>query len=55
MQLFWLPFQLREIARAIDDAHDLHAIFDDPVKRDPTLYHQGPRTLPNLWPWPSKP
>jgi hypothetical protein len=43
------------IARAIDDANDLYAIIDDPVKRNPTLYHQGPRSLPNLWPRPSKP
>ncbi len=55
MPLFWRPFQLREIARPVDDTHDLHAIFDNPVERNPTLYHQGPRTLRNLWPRPSKP
>jgi hypothetical protein len=55
MPLVWRPLQLREIARPVDNTHDLYAIFDDTIERNPTLYHKGPRTLPNLWPRPAKP
>jgi hypothetical protein len=53
-RLFWRPFQLGEIARTINDAHDLHAVFYDPVEGQPAFYHQGPRAFANLRPRPSK-
>lgn len=47
--LFRSPFDRGEITDAVDDPHDLHPIFHQPVKCKPTPNAKCPCVFGNLW------
>jgi hypothetical protein len=50
--LFRRPFETGEITGAtgaVDDANHLHAVFDQPIKGQPTFNDEYPCALANLW------